>query len=200
MESREAQVVFVSCRDVRLHVVVQGVGPAVLLLHGFPDDHRLWTQQVEALAKAGYQAIAPDLRGCGLSDKPADAAAYNLKHVVQDLLMVLDQFGINTAVVVGHDWGAATAWRLAMSAPHRVEKLVVLSVGHPGAGVAAGGMKQRAKFWYYLFFQYVGVAEAALQANDWQLFREFLGSGVDSRMISSSVDGSIELVSRKLQP
>jgi pimeloyl-ACP methyl ester carboxylesterase len=82
--------------------------------------------------KHGYKVIAPDLLGYGLSDKPQDAAAYSLKRLQHLVLGLLDQLGIARAAVVGHDWGAALAWRLAISAPKRVERLVALSVGHPG--------------------------------------------------------------------
>lgn len=91
--------------------------------------------QASALAAAGYFVIAPDMPGYGQSDKPGDVAAYSLRRVCRLLCGLLDALGVRQACVVGHDWGAGTAWALAMHHPERVSKLVVLSVGHPGEAV-----------------------------------------------------------------
>jgi pimeloyl-ACP methyl ester carboxylesterase len=119
--------------EVRLNVALAGDGPPVLLLHGFPDSWRLWRHQIPALVAAGYRVIAPDLRGFGGSDRPADVAAYRM------------------ARLVGHDWGAGLAWQVAFRRPALVDKLAVLSVGHPGASYA-GGLAQRRLSWYMLWF------------------------------------------------
>ncbi len=94
-------------------------------------------RQIAALADAGYRVIAPDMHGYGRSDKPTDVKRYSLKAVVSDLCAMLDSLGIAEAVVVGHDWGAATAWRFAITAPQRVKRLVAISTGHPGKPAAA---------------------------------------------------------------
>ena len=86
---------------VRLEVATEGTGPAVLLLHGFPDTHQLWRHQLPALQAAGFRTIAPDLRGFGASDKPG---SYDLGAHVGDLLGVLDRLEVPAAHVVGHDW------------------------------------------------------------------------------------------------
>jgi pimeloyl-ACP methyl ester carboxylesterase len=155
------------------HVVDEGNGAPVLLLHGFPDSSRLWRHQIPTLLDAGYRAIAPDLRGFGDSDKPQEASAYTLPILVSDVVGVLDGLGIERAHVVGHDWGAVLAWGLAALLPKRVDRLVVLSVGHPNV-FAEVPIEQREKSWYMLLFQFVGVAEQLLQRNDWKLFRDFL--------------------------
>ena len=118
--------------DVELAVLDEGEGEAVLLIHGFPDSARLWRHQLPTLTDAGFRVVAPDLRGFGASGKPADVAAYRMHHAVKDMLAVLDALGIERAHVVGHDWGAAVAWALALMAPQRVNRLVAMSVGHPG--------------------------------------------------------------------
>src|SRR5262249_43916404 len=110
-----------------------GDGPAVLLLHGWPDSRRLWRDQLPALHAAGFRTIAPDLRGFGDSAKPTGVEAYALRLIVGDVVGIMDALGVASAHVVGHDWGAAVAWALAAFAPERVERLVALSVGHPGA-------------------------------------------------------------------
>src|SRR3954447_22900781 len=91
---------------VELTVQDEGDGEAVILLHGFPDTHRLWRNQIPALRDAGYRTIAPDLRGFGASDKPADVDAYRIHHSVADVVEILDALEIDSAHVVGHDWGA----------------------------------------------------------------------------------------------
>jgi pimeloyl-ACP methyl ester carboxylesterase len=116
---------------VELDVLDEGEGPPVLLVHGFPDSSHLWRHQLPALTAAGLRVIAPDMRGFGASDRPADVAAYRLSRTVADLVAILDTLGVDRARVVGHDWGAAVAWLLAAIRPDRVERLVAMSVGHP---------------------------------------------------------------------
>jgi pimeloyl-ACP methyl ester carboxylesterase len=147
----------------------------VVLLHGFPDSWKLWRHQVAALAAAGMRVLAPDLRGFGQSTRPAEVEAYKLRAVVADVTGLLDLLGIDRAAVVGHDWGAALAWRVAMFAPDRVERLAVVSVGHPLAGVAAG-LPQRQLSWYMLWFLFPGVAEQVLPADSWALYRHWIWS------------------------
>ena len=148
----------------------RGDGPAVVLLHGWPDSHRLWRDQLPALHAAGYRTIAPDLRGFGESAKPSAVEDYTLPTIVGDVLGIMDALGVASAPVVGHDWGAAVAWGLAAFAPDRVERLVALSVGHPAAFRGAG-LEQREKSWYMLLFQFEGVAEEWLSADDFANFR-----------------------------
>lgn len=164
--------------DVGLHVVDEGEGTPVLLLHGFPDSARLWRHQIEALTGAGFKAIAPDLRGYGRSDKPRGVSAYAMQRILEDLRAVLDEFGIERAHVVGHDWGAVAAWALAAFEPDRVRRLVVISVGHPRS-FARPRPSQLARSWYAIVFQIPGLAERAFQANDWWLFRKVFGGSRD---------------------
>jgi pimeloyl-ACP methyl ester carboxylesterase len=162
---------------VELAVTVEGEGPAVLLLHGFPDSGRLWRDQVPALTAAGLQVIVPDLRGFGNSEAPEAVEAYRISHSVADIVAVLDQLGVQQARVVGHDWGAAVAWAMTVLAPDRVERLAALSVGHP----ATRGMREledRQKAWYMLLFQFPE-AEEIVSKDDWALLREWAASHPD---------------------
>jgi pimeloyl-ACP methyl ester carboxylesterase len=158
-----------------LEVLDEGDGDAVLLLHGFPDSHALWRHQVPILTRAGFRVVAPDLRGFGDSDKPADIDAYRVGKSVSDLTRVLDALGLERAHVVGHDWGAGVAWAMALMAPQRVDKLVALSVGHPGVRPT---LEQRQKSWYMLLFQFPE-AEEILRHDDYALAREWLASHPD---------------------
>lgn len=155
---------------ITLAVRDEGSGPPVLLIHGFPDDHTVWNAQVPALVAAGYRVIAPDTRGCGESDMPAEEAAYRIETLVADMVGLLDALGIAQAAVVGHDWGAVQAWHLAMAHPERVSRLAALSVGHPAA-YAGGGWRQKLKGWYVLVFCLRGFAEWSIPRGNWRVFR-----------------------------
>jgi len=105
----------------------------VLLVHGFPDDHTVWRNQVPVLVRAGYRVIALDTRGCGESAMLPTVADYRIERLVDDLVGVLDALGINKVRLVAHDWGAVQAWHFALRHPERVERYITLSVGHPGS-------------------------------------------------------------------
>ncbi len=150
-------------------------GTPILMLHGFPDSARLWRKQVPPLVDAGYRVIAPDLRGFGRSGRPEKVADYGLRKMAADQMAVLDDLGIREAHVVGHDWGSALAWYLALSVPDRVRTLTALSVGHPTA-FADAGFRQREKSWYMLLFQFEGVAEKWLADDDWAGLRRWTGN------------------------
>jgi pimeloyl-ACP methyl ester carboxylesterase len=158
--------------DVALHVRDTGEGTPVVLLHGWPDTGELWAQQSRTLVAAGYRTIVPDLRGFGASSKPAEISAYAAPALVGDVVGVLDALGVDRAHVVGHDWGAAIAWMTAAFAPDRVASITAMSVGHPSS-FAAAGFRQRQLSWYMLLFQFTGVAERWLAADDFRNLREW---------------------------
>ncbi|WP_328521096.1 alpha/beta fold hydrolase [Kribbella sp. NBC_00359] len=155
-----------------LEVADVGDGEPVLLLHGWPDSHEVWRHQITALGEAGYRTIAPDLRGFGQSDKPGTVASYGMIQMVSDQIGLLDALGAGPAHVVGHDWGGAIGAVLAALSPERVASLTCLSVGHPAA-FAAAGWKQREKSWYMLLFQFPGIAERWLAADDFANLRNW---------------------------
>ena len=180
----------VNVGGVGIEYEVTGDGRPVILLHGFPDSGRLWRHQVPALADAGFKVIVPDLRGYGRSDKPQAVEAYSLQALAGDVLAVLNDAGVERAHVVGHDWGAALAWGLAALAPDQVDHLVALSVGHP-ATFRAGGFEQYARSWYMLLFQFEGIAEEWLSANDWANFRAWAGHPDTDEVIAELEAGSL---------
>jgi pimeloyl-ACP methyl ester carboxylesterase len=160
----------VDVAGVGIEYEVTGDGPAVVLLHGFPDSGRLWRHQVPALAEAGFKVIVPDLRGYGRSDKPTEVEAYRMDVLVGDVVAVIGAADAERAHVVGHDWGAGVAWATALMAADRVDQLVTMSVGHP-ATFFAEGFEQQEKSWYMLLFQFPEVAEEWLSADGWANFR-----------------------------
>jgi pimeloyl-ACP methyl ester carboxylesterase len=167
----------VTANGLRFHVEETGEGPAVLLLHGFPDTGEVWRAQAPALAEAGFRAIVPDLRGRGRSDRPAEVAAYALSELVADATGILDALGVERAHVVGHDWGAALAWAIAALAPQRVNRLAVFSVGFPGAVRPDRQTLERG--WYRLLFLFPE-AEGVLLRDDAYLFRLLIAGAPDA--------------------
>jgi len=169
----------VEANGLRFHVLDEGSGRPVVLLHGFPDTSDLWRHQVPALVQGGFRVIAPDMRGRGRSSRPAAVADYRLSAIVQDVTGILDALGISRAHMVGHDWGAAVAWLVAMLAPERVDRLVAISVGAPGA-VSKPTLEALQKAWYCILFLFEGIAEELIQRDDWDLFRLFLQGAADT--------------------
>lgn len=183
---------------VDLAVVDEGSGPAVLLLHGWPDSADLWTAQVEALGAVGRRVIAPDLRGFGASTAPDDVAAYRIGYSVRDVVALLDALDLDRVDVVGHDWGAPVAWLFATRHPARTGRLAALSVGHPsafGAPAADGGLplQHLRHQWYALLFQFAEVSERWLADDDWHRLRTLTGAGpdVDRRIADLSRPGAL---------
>jgi pimeloyl-ACP methyl ester carboxylesterase len=164
--------VLIDLDEITINVQLDGEGPAVVLLHGWPDTSDVWRYQVPELAAGGYQVIAPDLRGFGGTTRPAEVSAYAVRHLVADVVAVLDNLEIDRAHLVGHDWGAAVAWVAAARFPDRVATLTALSVGHPAA-FAHAGLRQLEKSWYMLLFQFSGIAEEWLSANQFRNLRRW---------------------------
>lgn len=159
-----------------LHFRVQrrGHGPVALLLHGFPDSLALWDTVAPRLEAAGFHVVAVDQRGCGDSDAPAGKAHYGIDRLVGDVTGLLAALGIHEPVhVMGHDWGAAVAWCLAITRPAAVRSAVAVSVGHP-TEYARAGLEQKRKGLYTLGWQFPVLAERWLTANDWARMRHWL--------------------------
>jgi pimeloyl-ACP methyl ester carboxylesterase len=112
---------------IRLHVAEQGEGPLVILCHGFPECWYSWRHQLGALAKAGFRAVAADLRGYGRSDRPAEVEKYTILHDIGDIVGLVDALGAKQAVIAGHDIGAAIAWQAALLRPDRFRGVIAMS-------------------------------------------------------------------------
>lgn len=156
---REGEVV---SNGVRLHYATQGEGPLVLLLHGFPERWFTWRPQLAALAAAGFRAVAPDLRGYGLSDKPE--GGYDLPTLARDVASLVPALGAARAAVVGHDWGGAITWEVAARHPDRVARFAVLNGPHVSVLFHAmlTSPTQLARSWYIAFFQLPWLPERLL--------------------------------------
>ena len=167
--------------DVELSTTIAGSGPPLLLLHGFPDSAEVWRYQLPALVDAGFTVIAPDLRGFGLSDAPAERDAYRIERILADLRGLLRALGGDQPVgLVGHDWGAAIGWLFCARHPELVSRFAALSVGHPAAYRAAG-LRQKLLAWYVLAFQVEGLAERMIRADGFRFLRRVQPTRPDGR-------------------
>jgi pimeloyl-ACP methyl ester carboxylesterase len=156
-------------RGTRIHLVEEGDGPLVLLVHGFPESWYSWRHQLPALAQAGYRAAAIDVRGYGRSSAPQEIEAYGMLHHVNDNLGVLEALAQPSAVIVGHDWGAPIAANSALLRPDVFTAVALLSVPYTPPGLrrpteafaAMGGAEE----FYINYFQEPGRAEAEAEPD-----------------------------------
>src|SRR5215471_1937352 len=158
----------VETNGIRMHVAEQGSGPLVLLCHGFPESWYSWRHQLAALAEAGYRAVAPDMRGYGQTDCPQEVEKFTLFHLVGDMVGLLDALGADSAVIVGHDWGAPVAWHAALMRPDRFRAVAGLSVPFRPRGPVPPTTvmpQNEHEIFYQLYFQSPGVAEAELERD-----------------------------------
>lgn len=161
--------------EVRLHYVEAGAGPLVVLLHGFPEFWYSWRHQIAALAAAGFRVVAPDLRGYNLSSRPASISAYRTGRLAGDVRELIHERGETSALLAGHDWGAAVAWATAMSHPDAVRRLAILNLPHPRRlARALRDPRQLAKSWYMFFFQLPWLPERLARAQRWSALRRGL--------------------------
>jgi pimeloyl-ACP methyl ester carboxylesterase len=150
---------YANVNGIRLHYAETGSGDnLVILLHGFPEFWYSWRKQLIALS-AEFHAVAPDMRGYNLSDKPARIEDYKIDKLADDVVGLMDHFGAAKAMIVGHDWGAGVAWAVAQKYPERVAKLAVLQVPILAAWRANLTFKQFLRSWYMFFFQLPRVPE-----------------------------------------
>lgn len=168
----------IGTNGIELNIAEQGEGPLVLLLHGFPESWYSWRHQFAPLAEAGYHVVAPHMRGYGKSDRPEAINAYNQVEVMNDIIGLIPALGYETAVVIGHDWGAPTAWGCALHHPDRVSAVGALSVPFsprsPVQPMPALREAFKGQFFYQLYFQEPGVAEAEFEADIRLALKKFL--------------------------
>ena len=121
---------YAQANGVRLHYAHAGSGPLIMFLHGFPEFWYCWKQQLEEFG-SDHRAVAPDLRGYNLSDRPPDVKQYRARNLVEDIRQFARHFGDEPFVLVAHDWGGALAWGLAIAHPELLRKLVIINSPHP---------------------------------------------------------------------
>lgn len=168
----------VATNGIELNIAEAGEGPLVLLLHGFPESWYSWRHQFKRVADAGYHVVAPDMRGYGKSDKPHEIEAYNQVEVRKDIIGLIPALGYDEAIVIGHDWGAPTAWATALHHPDKVRAVGALSVPFmprsPVQPMPAMREMFKGQFFYQLYFFEPGVAEAEFEADIRTALKKFL--------------------------
>jgi pimeloyl-ACP methyl ester carboxylesterase len=159
----------IEANGVELRVAVEGEGPLVILVHGWPELWYSWRHQMGPLAAAGYRVVAPDVRGYGESDKPHAVESYDMRSLTGDVVGLIDAFGEDDAVLIGHDWGAPICWHTALLHPERVRAVAGLSVPflprRPVSPIDLYRQLYAGRFFYQLYFQEEGRAEAELEAD-----------------------------------
>jgi len=172
--------VSIPTNGIKLRAVVEGTGPLVVLVHGFPESWYSWRHQIAPIAAAGFRVCAIDVRGYGGSDKPGEVADYSLQQITTDVAGVIEHLSPDEkAVVIGHDWGAPIVWNTALTRPDRVRAVAGLSVPYTGVpavqfmDVIKAAFTDKGRFFYQVYFQDVGPAEAELGADPRAAIRKF---------------------------
>ena len=168
----------ITVNGVRLHCVLEGKGPLVLLLHGFPESAHAWRKQIPALADR-FRVVAPDLRGYAESERPPHVSDYRMPVLVADIVGLIEALGEERAHIVGHDWGGAIAWAAAQTRPAIVDRLVVLNCPHPLPLQRAlrSLSRQVLRSWYVLFFQLPELPESILVRDGAAILERSLRGG-----------------------
>jgi len=183
----------VVANDVRLHVVTAGPadGDVVVLLHGFPEFWYSWREQIPALAAAGYRVVVPDTRGYNESEKPHGIAAYRIDELVGDVVGLVEHYAGDGAAdadaggdaasahVVGHDWGGAVAWAVAIGHPDVVDRLAIMNAPHPGRfRELLRRPAQLKRSWYMVAFQLPWLPELGLTRDDAAALTDVFGDAM----------------------
>ena len=170
---------------IKLHYASAGRGKLLLFVHGFPEFWYEWRKQLDHFG-GDYHAVAPDLRGYNLSSKPAEVEQYQVRHLVEDLRLLIERLGHKSCILVGHDWGGAVAWAFAIQHPALVEKLVIINAPHPGVfqrELRENPAQQKASQ-YMLMFR-GPKAEETLSANNYEaLVKAVLGRGLEQGYVT----------------
>lgn len=164
----EPKLRMIRSNGINMRIAEMGEGPLVILAHGWPESWYSWRHQLKALAAAGYHAVAPDMRGYGSTEAPEPVTEYDIHHLAGDIVGIIDAMGEDKAHLVGHDWGAIVSWNSVLLHQERFHSLTAMSVPYGGRGAVSPieGMKRGfgENFYYILYFQEPGVAEAEFDA------------------------------------
>ena len=169
----------VETNGIHMHIAECGVGPLVLLCHGFPEAWFSWRHQLHALAEAGFHAVAPTMRGFGDTDQPAEAEQYTMFHLVGDMVGLLGILGSEQAVIAGHDMGAFVAWYAALLRPDRFRAVIGVSVPFPlrSPQRPSATMPRTDDALFYLLYFQSGLAEEEFARDVRLTIRSLLYTG-----------------------
>lgn len=165
-ENMDRNIEMIETNGIRLETVVEGEGPLVVLLHGWPQTWYLWRHQIDPLVKAGYRVAVPNQRGYGNSSRPDNIDAYGMPTLVDDVIGLAEALDSPQFTVIGHDFGCLVSWNTALMHPDRATAVMGLSV--PGWRLGPREVwpeNTEGRFWYMRLFQTLGLAEAQLDAD-----------------------------------
>ncbi len=180
----------VRANGLRFHVAACGEGERLALcLHGFPECWFSWRYQLPLLARLGYRAWAPDLRGYGETDRPARLQDYAIERLMDDVAGLIDAAGATSTVLLAHDWGALIAWYFAMRRLRPLDRLIIMNVPHPAVVERAlRTLRQLRRSWYVFFFQLPWIPERAIAARNYHAIgRAFRGMAIDKARFPEEV-------------
>ena len=179
---------FITVNGITLEVFEAGKqnkGKPIVLCHGWPQHAYSWRYQVSALVEAGYHVIIPNQRGYGNSSCPSNITDYDIEHLTGDLVALLDHYGYDNAIFMGHDWGATVVWGLALLHPNRVEKIINLSVPYLDRGEKPWGEFLEETFgpdnYFVHFNQKPGIADAVFEEHTFQFLRNMYRKNIPVR-------------------
>lgn len=168
----------VNANGLDFHIIESGPedGQLLVFLHGFPEFWYSWRYQIPWFAEKGFRVLVPDQRGYNLSAKPGRIADYRLDKLAEDVIAIMDSYGREKAHIVGHDWGGAVAWWLAMNHPEKLEKVAFLNMPHPLVLLRhiKTNPRQRERSKYFFMFQFPFLPEYRLKKNNWEMARKVL--------------------------
>jgi pimeloyl-ACP methyl ester carboxylesterase len=181
---------FVQANGVRFHVATCGEGDRLALcLHGFPECWYSWRYQLPLLARLGYRAWAPDLRGYGESERPPQREDYAIEALLADVAGLIDASGARSTILLAHDWGGIIAWYFAMRRLRPLERLVMMNIPHPALMERAlRTWRQLARSWYVFLFQIPRLPEALLRARNYRAIGDaFRNMAIDKSRFPDAV-------------
>jgi pimeloyl-ACP methyl ester carboxylesterase len=159
----------IESNGINLRIAEAGEGPLVILVHGWPESWFSWRYQIQALAQAGYHAVAPDMRGYGGSTIPDAIEDYNILELAADVAGIVNALNEESATLVGHDWGAPIVWQTALLYPDTINAVVGMSVPFRGRSQSRPSRAIRQApdedFFYTAYFQEPDVAETEFDAD-----------------------------------
>ena len=185
--------------NVNIRTKIEGSGPLIVLVHGCPESWYSWRYQIPMLSEKGYTVAAIDVRGYGGSSKPQEIEAYRMRELSKDVIGVIDSLGFESAILIGHDWGAPIVWNTAALNEKRVSAVLGLSVPFfPRGKISTIDLFRKIykdKFFYQLYFQEEGVAEAEFEEN-MRKYLELTYFSIDARGMKFQKDNAINASSK----
>ena len=177
---------FVNVNGIRMHYVTMGKGPLIVFLHGFPEFWYSWRHQIPFFSKH-FKVVVLDMRGYGETERPTEIDEYRIEKLVTDIVELIHSLGQEKATIVGHDWGGAIAWSIAMMAPDIVENLIIMDAPHPAVFQrnAFRNYEQMQKSWYMFFFLLQNVPEKYLSRNNFELLKHVFEISIKRKEIFS---------------